>query len=184
MDALSVGIIWSKYANKHTPIELNLICQFNEQDNSWTIFAGVNRYKFTKVVPIVDHCYLREIILYRHDSSIDYRVTDLSDNKARECFTFHLSIAETTSRSFQGFNQFTGIECWNNAGNSPFPIRYKIEFSDLRYAQVADSDDKNIERVTFRPDDALVPNKDAHDKEYPVSFGRADINDDGWMYTL
>ena len=45
----------------------------------------------------------------------------------------------------------------------------------------ADSDDKNIERVTFRPYDAVVPNKDAHDKEYPVSFGRADINDDGYI---
>src|ERR687887_1918668 len=45
-------------ANNHTPIELNLICQFNDQDNFWAIFAGVNRYKFTEVVPIVSHCYL------------------------------------------------------------------------------------------------------------------------------
>jgi hypothetical protein len=37
--------------------------------------------------------------------------------------------------SFQGLNQFTGIEWWNKDGNSPFPIRYKIEFSNLRYAQ-------------------------------------------------
>jgi hypothetical protein len=151
-------------ANNHTPIELNLICQFNDQDNFWAIFAGVNRYKFTKVVPIVGHCYLREIILHRYDNSIEYRVTDLSDNKAIECFTFHLGKAERTSRSFQGSNQFTGIEWWNKAGNSPFPLRYEIEFSNLRYAQVADSDDKNIERVTFRPYDALVPDKDGHDK--------------------
>jgi hypothetical protein len=165
-------------ANNHTPIELNLICQFNDQDNFWAIFAGVNRYKFTKVVPIVGHCYLREIILHRYDNSIEYRVTDLSDNKAIECFTFHLGKAERMSRSFQGSNQFTGIEWWNKAGNSPFPLRYEIEFSNLRYAQVADSDDKNIERVIFRPYDALVPNKDGHDKEYPVSFGHADINND------
>jgi hypothetical protein len=52
-------------ANNHIPVELNLICQFNEQDNFWAIFAGVNRDKFTKAVPIVGHCYLREIILYK-----------------------------------------------------------------------------------------------------------------------
>jgi hypothetical protein len=49
-------------ANNHTPIELNLICQFNDQDNFWAIFAGVNRYRFAWVVPIVGHSYLREII--------------------------------------------------------------------------------------------------------------------------
>jgi hypothetical protein len=165
-------------ASNHTLVELNLICQFNDQDNFWAIFAGVNRYKFTQVVPIVGHCYLREISLHRYDNSIEYRVTDLSDNNAIECFTFHLGRVERTNRPFQGSNQFTGIEWWNKAGNSPFPIRYEIEFSNLRYGQVAaDSDNKNIEHVTFRPYNALVPNKDGHNKEYPVSFGRADIND-------
>src|SRR5918993_5928779 len=49
----------------------NLICQFNEYDNFWAIFAGVNRYKFTKVVPIVGHSYLREIILHKPNNSIE-----------------------------------------------------------------------------------------------------------------
>src|SRR5919198_5403224 len=31
-------------------IELNLICQFNDRDNFWAIFGGVNRYKFIKVL--------------------------------------------------------------------------------------------------------------------------------------
>jgi hypothetical protein len=84
-------------ASNHTPIELNLICQFNDQD------------KFTKVVPIVGHCYLREISLHRYDNSIEYRITDLSDNNAIECFTFHLGRVERTNRPFQGSNQFTEI---------------------------------------------------------------------------
>jgi hypothetical protein len=57
------------------------------------------------------------------------------------------------------------------------------EFSNLRYAQAAvDSDGKNIERVTFRPYDALVPNKDGNAKEYPVSFVSADTKDDGCIH--
>jgi hypothetical protein len=65
--------------------------------------------------------------------------------------------------SFQGLNQFTEIEWWNKDGNSPFPIRYEIEFSNLRYVQesveVPEFDkDKNIERMIFKAYDALVPN--------------------------
>jgi hypothetical protein len=35
--------------NNHSPIELNLICQFNEYDNFWAIFAGVCSYKQREV---------------------------------------------------------------------------------------------------------------------------------------
>jgi len=41
--------------DNYSPIELNLICQFNEYDNFWAIFEGINRYKFTKVIPIIGH---------------------------------------------------------------------------------------------------------------------------------
>ena len=108
----------------HRPIELNLICQFNEYDNLWAIFAGINRYRFTKVLPIVGHYYLREIILNKHDNLIEYRVIYLNDRNATERFVFQLNEVESTSMSFQGSNQFTGIEWWNKDGNSPFPIRY------------------------------------------------------------
>lgn len=145
--------------NNPRPIELNLICQFNEHDNFWAIFAGVNRYKFTKVVPIVSHSYLREIILHEHDNSIEYHLTDLNGNIAIEQFVFQLNKAESKNISFQGSNQFTGIEWCNKDGNSPFPIRYEIEFSNLRYAQepreASESNGgKNIEHATFRPYDA------------------------------
>lgn len=175
--------------NNHRPIELNLICQFNECDNFWAIFAGVNRYKFTKVLPIVGHSYLREIILRKYDNSIDYRVLDLNDSNAIERFVFQLNSAESRNLSFQGLNQFTGIEWWNKDGNSPFPIRYEIEFSNLRYAQepveASESDgEKNIERVTFKAYDALVPYKDGYAKEYPVNFDCADIKDGCICYTV
>jgi hypothetical protein len=80
----------SSFASNHTAIELNLICQFNDQDNFWAIFAGVNRYKFTRLVPIVGHSYLREIILHGYDNSIEYCVTDLDDSNSNaiEHFTF------------------------------------------------------------------------------------------------
>lgn len=73
-------------------------------------------------------------------------------------------------------------------GNSSFPIRYKIEFSNLRYAQepaeVQEFDkEENIEHVIFEPYDALVHNKDGYAKEYPVSFDCASIKD-SCLYVL
>lgn len=41
--------------NNPRAIELNLIYQMNGYDNFWAIFARVNRYKFTKVLPAVGH---------------------------------------------------------------------------------------------------------------------------------
>jgi hypothetical protein len=176
--------------NNHGAIELNLICQFNECDNFWAIFAGVNRYKFTNVLPIVGHAYLCEIILHKYDNSIEYRLLDLNDSNTTERFVFQLNTAESRNMSFQGLNQFTGIEWRNKAGNSPFPIRYEIEFSNLRYAQkpggTSEFDkEKNIERMTFKPYDVLVPNKNPDfAKEYPVSFDAADIKDGCICFTV
>jgi hypothetical protein len=52
----------------------------------------------------------------------------------------------------------------------------------VRYAQeeleASESDgEKNIERMTFRPYDALVPNDDGYVKEYPLRFIYADFKD-------
>ena len=55
------------------------------------IFAGVNWYKFTKVLPIVSHSCLREIVLHEHHDSIEYRVTDLDVNNAIERFALQLN---------------------------------------------------------------------------------------------
>jgi hypothetical protein len=37
--------------------------------------------------------------------------------------------------------------------------------------------EKNIEHMTFRPYDALVPNDDGYVKEYPLRFIYADFKD-------
>jgi hypothetical protein len=115
---------------------------------------------------------------------------DLDDNSnATERFLFQSNEAESKNMSFQGLNQFTGIEWWNKDGNSPFPIRYEIGFSNLRYVQesveMPEFDkDKNIERMIFKAYDALVPNKDGYAKEYPVSFDCANIKDGCICYTV
>lgn len=175
--------------NNHRAIELNLICQFNEYDNFWAIFAGVNRYRFTKVLPTVGHSYLRQIILHKYDNSIEYRLMDLDDSNASERFLFQLNEAESKNMSFLGLNQFTGIEWWNKDGNSPFPIRYEIEFSNLRYVQESDEvlgfdKEKNIKRMIFKAYDALVSDKDSYAREYPISFGCANIKDGCICYTV
>jgi hypothetical protein len=175
--------------NNHRAIELNLICQFNEYDNFWAIFAGVNRYRFTKVLPTVGHSYLRQIILHKYNNSIEYRLMDLDDSNASERFLFQLNEAESKNMSFLGLNQFTGIEWWNKDGNSPFPIRYEIEFSNLRYVQESDEvpgfdKEKNIKRMIFKAYDALVPDKDSYAREYPISFGCANIKDGCICYTV
>jgi hypothetical protein len=114
---------------------------------------------------------------------------DLDDSSASERFLFQLNETESKNISFRGLNQFTGIEWWNKDGNSPFPIRYEIEFSNLRCVQesveVPGLDkEKNIERMTFKAYDALVPDKDSYAKEYPVSFDCANIKDGCICYTV
>ena len=59
----------------------------------------------------------------------------------------------------------------------------------MRYAQeeieASESDgEKNIERMTFRPYDALVPNDDGCAKEYPLSFIWSDFKDSCIRYTM
>jgi hypothetical protein len=44
--------------------------------------------------------------------------------------------------------------------------------------------EQNIERVTFKPYDALVPNNDDYAKGYPVSFECANIKDGCICYTV
>jgi hypothetical protein len=173
----------------HTAIELNLICQFNDRDNFWAILGGVNRYKFNKVVPKIGHSYLREIILNRYDNSIEYCVSDLTDNNMMERFTLQLGTTENRSISFKCLDQFTGIEWWNKSERYPFPIRYKIEFSNLSYMQIesglTNAHKNSIESRTLRPYDALVPNRDGYAKEYPVIFfRRSDVKDNSLAYIV
>ena len=142
------------------PAELNLICQFNDRDNFWAIFGGVNRFRFTKVLPIVGHSYLRQIIMRKESRSIEYSVTDKNANEI-ESFVFSVG----GDFAYQGANHFTGVEWWNKAGSSPFPIRYRAEIADLMYGVPDDNS-----AITYWPYSALVPNSDKSGARYPVSF--------------
>lgn len=154
--------------NEAVPVELNLICQFDNRDNFWAIFGGVNRYKFTRVLPAVGRSYRREIIMSREKKSIEYSLTDV-DTKQNETFTFDIS--SESKFSYEGGNHFTGLEWWNKAtgGNSPFHIRYKVRISDLGFIQAMDL--VPPKPLAYSPFNVLRPNKDgAYGMEYPVSF--------------
>jgi hypothetical protein len=161
-----------------TPIELNLICQFNERDNFWAIFGGINRYKFTEVLPSVRHSYLREIIMNKGDSLIEYRLTDLNERKTEE---YNLKIDNVEHNlCYRASNQFTGLEWWNKVDSFPFPIRHSIEITNLKFAYY----DLQAGQFTFTPYNTLLPNKDDYAKRYPISFSRLATKDNCICYTL
>ncbi len=56
---------------------------------------------------------------------IEYRVMDLNDYNETEQFLFQLNQAESKNISFQGSNQFTGIELWNKEG---YAKEYPVSF--------------------------------------------------------
>jgi hypothetical protein len=140
------------------PVELNLICQFNDRDNFWAIFGGVNRYKFTSVLPAVGHTYLRQIILQRQSRSVEYRLTDRTTGQA-ENFVFNVS-----GIAYECGSHFSGIEWWNKLGGGPFPVRYRVRISELMFG-VPDG-----QGITYMPYDGLVPDKDPNGDSYPVSL--------------
>ena len=141
-----------------TPVELNLICQFDESDNFWAIFGGVNRYKFTDVLPVVSHSYTRQINFRKQAREIEYEVIDKTSGN-REKFVFAAS-----GIAFEARNQFTGLEWWNKTGHEPFPVRYGAFVSELEWAH---ADGPGTTRVPY---DSLVPDKDSSAGSYPVTF--------------
>jgi hypothetical protein len=65
-------------------------------------------------------------------------------------------------------NLFTGIEWWNRIGNYPYPIRYKVEVSQLACGFSDKSSDP--EDITYYPINALIPNSEGSNVVYPVTF--------------
>lgn len=161
------------------PVELNLISQFDGKNDFWAIFKGKNRYKFTKVLPSVGHSYLRQIIMPNNNNNniIEYQIYDL-EYKIAECFNFQASGDEQGLLSKEGSAHFTGIEWWNKVGNSPFPIRFKVEVSSLKFGQC------NSGQINYRPYNALLPNKDRYALQYPISFGTPSIKNDCICYII
>ncbi len=147
-------------------VELNLICQFNDQDYFEAIFKGINRYRFTKVLPEPGYSYLRQIKFNEAKSSIEYYLKNMD---AHVDETYSLNLNNDSSFSFQFFTCFTGIEWWNKIESKPYPIKYKIEISNLLYGFNDNPDDFNS--IIFFPINSLNSDKDrGHGSFYPIKF--------------
>jgi hypothetical protein len=121
------------FNRENISVELNLICQFDNQDYFEAIFGGVNRYRFKQVLPIFGHSYLRQIIMNSQKRSVSYI---LEDQNTKQTESFDLSVNPFTMAKefvFEGQNHFTGIEWWNMMGNFPYSIRYQVEISQVMY---------------------------------------------------
>ena len=156
-------------------LELNLICQFDGQDYFEAIFRGVNQYRFVHVLPVIGHTYNRQIFLDSQKQTIRYTLTD-KDNGQYE--TYDLSSKNVTGFDFRGSRQFTGIEWWNKMKNSPYPIKYEVEISQLLFG-LSDNNSSDAYSTTFYPYNALLPNDDGSRISYPVSMQNLKIKDDG-----
>ena len=146
-------------------IELNLICQFDNQDYFEAILNGVNRFRFKEVIPILGHSYLRQIIMNSQKECISYL---LEDRNAKQTERFDLYLNSQELFAFQGSNLFTGIEWWNKIGNFPYPIRYHVKVSQLMYGLSDNPSDP--ESIIYGPCNTLMPNSEGSNIQYPVSF--------------
>lgn len=63
---------------RNVPLELDMICQFDNQNYFEAIFGGHNQYRYTQILPVVGHSYKREILLQPNNLSITYNLTDLN----------------------------------------------------------------------------------------------------------
>ena len=148
-------------------IELNLICQFDNQNYFEAIFNGVNRYRFKEVLPILGHSYLRQIIMNSQKGYISYLLED-RNTKQTERFDLNLNIGRQLFFAFEASNQFTGIEWWNKIGNFPYRIRYHVQISQLMYGLLDNPTDS--ESIVYVPYNALTPNSEGSNLQYPISF--------------
>ncbi|HET7642541.1 MAG TPA: hypothetical protein VFK40_03450 [Nitrososphaeraceae archaeon] len=159
------------------PVELNLICQFDNQNYFEAIFLGINRYRFKNILPKIDHSYQRIIYLDEENNQIKYILTDQTTNKSE---IFKLDI-KNINFVYKTSNQFTGIEWWNKIGSFIYNIRYQIEISQLMFGL---TDKNNPESVLFFPHNVLIPNKDDSLNNYPVTFQNIRLKDNCICYNI
>ena len=152
-------------------IELNLICQFDNQNYFEAIFNGVNRYRFKEVLPILGHSYLRQIIMNSQKECISYLLED-RNTKQIERFDLRLNIGRELLFAFEVSNHFTGIEWWNKIGNFPYQIRYHVQISQLMYGILDNNknDPSGSESIFYVPYNALIPTSEGSNLRYPISF--------------
>ena len=77
---------------------------------------------------------------------------------------------------FEPYKHFTGIEGWNKINTVPYPIRYKVRFSMIRYALSKDSS-AGPKELDYKPYTSLTPDTDPLGKKYPISFENPRIMD-------
>jgi len=150
------------FNKQRIPVELNLICSFNDDGKFHAIFEGRNKYEF-RIKPTIGHSYLRQIILEPSKQRIGYHLKD-KNSRQTESFFFDVGV---NSFDFSISKHFTGLEWHNRLGNTPYPIRYEVEISNLAYG-IHDSTD--IESLTYFPYNRLLSDNEGSAKEYPVSF--------------
>ena len=147
---------------QHVAVELNLICQFDDQDYFEAIFKGHNQYRFTKVLPQIGHSYYREISFIDNESRLEFYLKDFNSNED-EKFSFKV---DRNQFAFQFHQSFTGVEWWNRISYSPYPIRYEIEISNLMYGYNDDLDDPDSQ--VFFPIGSIYENKDSTTHSCPA----------------
>jgi hypothetical protein len=167
------------FNKQNIAIELNLICQFDNQDYFEAIFNGVNRYRFKDVLPILGHSYLRQIIMNSQKQSISYL---LEDHNTMQTERFDLYLNNSDEFVFEGQNHFTGIEWWNKIGNFPYAIRYNVEISQLTYGLSDNPSDP--ESIIYVPYNTLMPNSEGSNIQYPISFHNTRIEDGCICYNV
>ncbi len=159
------------------PIELNLICSFNDDGKFHAILGGVNQYEF-KIKPIIRHSYLRQIIMESSEQRISYH---LKDETTGETDSFTLQQNKNLF-DFTVTKNFTGLEWHNKVGNTPYPIRYEVEISHIAYG----INDNNLDSqsLVYFPYNQLMPDNDGLSKEYPVSLDNFEIKNGFITYKI
>ena len=160
------------------PVELNLICQFDNQNYFEAIFKGHNQYRFRRVLPQVGHNYYREIRFLEDESEIEYYLKDLNSEIDE---TFSLAVNKNLF-AFQFYQCFTGIEWWNRIDHKPYQIRFEALVSKLMYGyndNIADPESK-----LFFPIGTVYENKDGAINSYPLKLNMQDRIDGCICYTV
>ncbi|MGI0066202.1 MAG: hypothetical protein ACREA5_02805 [Nitrosotalea sp.] len=165
------------FNSNQVPIELNLICSFNDDGKFHAIFGGINQYEF-KVKPAVDHSYLRQIIMEPTKQRIAYH---LKDNTTGDNDSFFLQM-DVNSFNFSIAQHFTGLEWHNRVGNAPYPVRFDTEISHLAYG--VNDDPSDLLSLAYFPYDQLIKNQEGLTKEYPVSFHSCEIKNGFITYRI
>ena len=151
------------FNKQHIPVELNLICSFNDNGKFHAIFEGANKYEF-KIKPTVGHSYLRQIIMEPSKQRIAYHIMDENSGQT-DSFFFDV---DANSFDFSITKNFTGLEWHNKLENMPYPIRYEVEISNLAYG--VNDNAADLESLAYYPYNQLRSDDGGFAKEYPVSF--------------